>query len=175
VAEVVYYVASSLDGFIATPEGGVEWLAPFEVAGEDYGYGSFYESVDAVLLGARTYEQALGFPEWPYSAKPTWVFAHGVHGVTRGGVTVTKATPAEVVSALDTQGIGRAWLVGGGRLAGSFRAAGLITEYIVSVIPVLLGAGVPLLGAEGSHEDLRLVGTTRYGNGIVQLRYMPAR
>ena len=63
VLEVVYYVASSLDGFIATPDGGVEWLHPFEGTGEDYCYADFYQSVDSVLLGRRTYEKSLEFGE----------------------------------------------------------------------------------------------------------------
>lgn len=70
--EIVYYVAASLDGFIATPDGGIEWLKPFEGGEEDYGYGAFYASVEAVLLGRVTYEKSLEFPEWPYAGKPYW-------------------------------------------------------------------------------------------------------
>jgi len=63
--EIIYYVAASLDGFIATPDGGIDWLKPFEGTGEDYGYGGFYASIEAVLLGRVTYEQCLQFSEWP--------------------------------------------------------------------------------------------------------------
>ena len=72
--EVVYYVAASLDGYIATPDGGVEWLAPFEGTGEDYGYAKFYTSVDAVLLGRKTFEKSLSFGEWPYPGNPVGRF-----------------------------------------------------------------------------------------------------
>jgi dihydrofolate reductase len=173
VTEVVYYAASSLDGFIATPEGGLDWLAPFENSGEDYGYSAFYDSVEAVLLGSRTFEQALGFGEWPYPGKPTWVFSSRPLEPVPESVTVTDRSPAEVLDELGSHGVTRAWLVGGGRLAGSFQAAGLISSYIVSVIPVILGAGIPLLGGSGSVQRLQLVDTKQYPDGVLQLRYVP--
>jgi dihydrofolate reductase len=158
--EIVYYVAASLDGFIATPEGGIEWLLPFEIADEDYGYGEFYASVEAVLLGRKTYEASLAFPEWPYAGKPYWVFSS-----SNGN------TPANIVAEMKARGLRRAWLVGGGKLAAAFRAEGLITEHIVSVIPVILGAGIPLFDGAGAQENLRLVHSHPYANGIVQLHY----
>jgi dihydrofolate reductase len=160
--EILYYVAASLDGFIATPDGGIEWLRPFEGSGEDYGYGEFYASVEAVLLGRSTYEQCLQFPEWPYAGKPYWVFSKA-----------NRNTPSGVVAEMRARGIRRAWLVGGGKLAAAFRAEGLISEHIVSVIPVLLGAGVRLFDGPGPFEELRLVGSRAYDSGIVQLRYRP--
>lgn len=171
--EVVYYVASSLDGYIATPDGGLAWLAPFESSGEDYNYASFYASTDAVLLGSRTYEQALTFGEWPYPGKPAWVFSSRTLSSARDDVTVTDRTPVQVVAELEARGVERAWLVGGGALAGSFREAGLITEYIVSVIPVILGGGVALFGGAGPTQRLRLVDTKSYPDGVLQARYLP--
>ena len=170
--EVVYYVACSVDGYIASAEGGLEWLAPFEASSEDYGYADFYASIEAVVLGSRTYEQALTFGHWPYSGKPAWVFSKRDLALAPDDVIVTDRTPAEVVSELEERGIRRAWLVGGGELAGAFRAAGLITEYVVSVIPAILGSGVPLFGASGPEERLRLVDVTPYADGVVQLRYL---
>ena len=170
--EVIYYVACSLDGFIATPDGGLDWLTPFEASGEDYGYAEFYGSVDAVVLGSRTFEQALTFGEWPYPGKPSWVMSSRAIAPGRDDVTVTSRTPAEVVADIELLEIGRIWLVGGGALAGSFQAAGLITEFVVSFIPVILGEGVPLLGAAGARETLRLVSTKAYPDGVVQARYV---
>ena len=161
--EVVYYVAASLDGFIATRDGGIEWLRPFEGGAEDYGYGEFYASVEAVLLGRRTYEQCLQFPEWPYAGKPYWVFSSS-----------TRNTPAAVVQEMGQRGLRRAWLVGGGKLAASFRRERLITEYIVSVIPVILGEGIPLFDGDTPRQPLSLVGSRSYKSGIVQLRYANA-
>jgi dihydrofolate reductase len=186
--EIIYYVAASLDGFIATPDGGVAWLAPFEGTGEDYGYAAFYASIDALLLGSRTYEQVLTFGEWPYAGKPCWVCSQRALGPARPGVIVTAQAPRQIAAGLEARGIRRAWLVGGGRLAGAFRAEGLITETIVSVIPVILGAGIPLFGAPALDlsassltskvstvgEGLQLVEHKAYPNGVVQLRYVPA-
>lgn len=171
--EVIYYVATSLDGYIATPDGGLSWLAAFEGSVEDYGYNAFYNSVDVVLLGSRTFEQALTFGDWPYAGKPAWVFTSRRLGSARDDVTVTNRSPTEVVAHLEAQGLRRAWLVGGGSLAGSFRAAGLITEYIVSFMPVILGSGIPIFGGSGSEQRLRLVQTTPYPDGVLQLRYLP--
>lgn len=72
--EVVYYVAASLDGYIATDDGGVDWLAPFQSAKEDHGTGDLYSSVDALLMGSHTYEFALELGQWPSPDKPSWVF-----------------------------------------------------------------------------------------------------
>jgi len=171
VPEVVYYVAASLDGYIATSDGGIEWLSPFEGKGEDYGYAAFYASIDAVLLGRRTYAQCLTFGEWPYPGKPCWVFSHGRIKINEPGVTLTNQDPHQMVSELHARKLQRAWLVGGGELAGSFRREGLISEYIVSVVPVILGAGIPLFASGGTQEALKLVETNTYPSGIVQLRY----
>jgi dihydrofolate reductase len=84
---------------------------------------------------------------------------------------VTARVPAKVVAELKSRGYRRAWLVGGGKLAASFRAKGLITEYVVSIVPVVLGAGIPLFASRGPKEDLKLVESKSYPNGLVQLRY----
>jgi uncharacterized protein YhfF/dihydrofolate reductase len=169
--EIIYYVAASVDGFIATPDGGIAWLAPFEASAEDYGYAEFYASVDALLLGSRTYEQTLTFDPWPYPGKPCWVFSGRPLAAAQPGVIVTAQTPRQVAAELATRRVRRAWLVGGGRLADAFRTEGLITEYIVSIIPVILGAGIPLFGAAGLQEELHLVEHKVYLNGVVQLKY----
>ena len=162
--EIIYYVAASLDGFIATPEGGIDWLKPFEGTGEDYGYGEFYASIEAVLLGRVTYEQCLEFPEWPYAGKPYWVLSR-----TQGKTAAN--TPASVVAEMKARGLRRAWLVGGGKLAAAFRAERLITQHIVSIVPVLLGAGIPLFDGPGPRDELRLLGSRGYPSGIIQVRY----
>jgi len=158
--EIIYYVASSLDGLIATPDGGIDWLKPYEGTNEDYGYAEFYASIEAVLLGRATYEKCLEFPEWPYAGKPYWVFSR-----SNGN------TPASVVAEMKARGLRRAWLVGGGKLAAAFRAAGLITEHIVAIVPVLLGAGIPLFDGPGPTQQLRLLSSRSFASGIVQLRY----
>ena len=169
---LIYYVASSLDGYIAIPDGGLEWLAPFEGKDEEYGYTEFYESIDAVLLGSRTYEKCLTFGAWPFPGKPSWVFSRRGIAAAHEDIIITPDRPEQVMAELKERGVGRAWLVGGGALAGSFRDRRLITEYIVSIIPVILGEGIPLFAASGEREYLRLADSRSYPNGVVQLRYL---
>lgn len=172
VLELVYYVAASVDGYIARPDGGLDWLTPYEGGDEDYGYAQFYKSVDAVLMGRKTYEKSLSFGVWPYPGKPCWVFSHGSAKNVPADVVVTTQSPALVVSEIASRGIKRAWLVGGGALAASFQFHGLITEYIVTIIPVILGDGIPLFAPSGSTEKLRLVEAKQYPSGLMQLRYL---
>lgn len=170
--EIVYYVAVSVDGYIAKPDGGLDWLAPYEGGDQDYGYAQFYQSVDAVLMGRKTYEQCRSFDTWPYPGKPCWVFSHGSSKNLPADVVVAAQSPARVVPELAARGIKRAWLVGGGALAASFQSQGLITEYIVTIIPVILGDGVPLLAPSGAIGHLRLVEARQYPAGLMQLRYL---
>lgn len=171
--ELVYYVATSLDGYIATTDGGVHWLDP--CVGEDYGYDAFYASIDAAWQGRATYEKCLEFGEWPYPGKSSVVFTHAKLGSERDDVRFTAEPPAVEMVRAEREGHRRIWLVGGGGLATTCRDAGLISEYIVSVIPVLLGAGIPLLARGGTLERLALCDTRSWSNGVVQLRYRPAR
>lgn len=173
--EIVYHVAASLDGFIAAADGGVEWLSGLDESATDHGLEAFYAELDGLILGRRTYEQVLGFGDWPYPGKPCWVMARSAPppGPVPSEVTITPATPAEVAAEAAARGLRRVWLVGGGGLAASFRAAGLIDEYLVAVIPMILGAGIPLFGAPGPLERLRLVESQAYPTGVVRLRYRP--
>jgi dihydrofolate reductase len=167
--ELVYYVASSLDGHIATPDGGVEWLNDF--FGVEYGFHDFYDPVDATWMGRGTYEKCLEFGQWPYPGKASVVFTHAALSTDRDDVRFTSAPPAVELERAAREGHRKVWLVGGGGLATACRAAGVITEYIVTVIPVVLGAGIPLLARGGPVERLTLHETKHWENGVVQLRY----
>jgi dihydrofolate reductase len=170
--EVVYYVASSLDGYIATPDGSVDWLSPFQVSGEDHGAGELAASVDALLLGSHTYEFALKLGQWPSPGTPSWVFTRRELPVLHPSITLTTRAPSEVLASLASQGFRRAWLMGGGKLAASFHGEGLISRYIVSVFPVLLGEGVPVIAPHPSRADaLRFVEAKSFPSGIVRLTY----
>jgi dihydrofolate reductase len=175
MTKIIYYVASSLDGYIATQDGGVDWLSAYNTTEEDYGYAAFFDSVDGLIEGSRTYEQALSFGEWPHPGKPCWVCTHRHIESKHPEVTFTQASPSELVSELRRLGLGRVWLVGGGQLAASFRAQGLIDEYIVSVIPTVLGSGISLFGSPGPQENLKLVECKPYAGGLVQLHYLRER
>ena len=174
MTEVAYYVAASLDGFIATAGGGVDWLSVVERPGEDYGHTDFFASVDALLMGSVTYEQVLGFGQWPYGDKPCWVLSQRPLEAASPGVIITPQSPPEIVAELEERHIKRVWLVGGSAVAASFRAQGLISEYVVSVIPVILGEGIPLFATGGLQEALTLVECVSFESGLVRLIYVSA-
>lgn len=169
--EVVYYVACSVDGFIATSDGGVEWLSAVEHEGEDFGFAEFFASIDAMIMGSRTYEKVTELGEWPYHDTPCWVLSRRRLLPHTRGVTVTDADATEVLSEVADRGLHRLWLVGGSRIASSFLADGRIDECIVSVIPVLLGHGIPLFTDQQGHERLELIGCRQCAGGVVGLRY----
>ena len=170
--EIVYYVAASLDGYIAAPDGNVDWLTPYFTPEGEKNYNDFYASTDALLLGRRTYQQILGFGTWPYPGKPAFVLARTATKAINDDITITTKTPADIAAELSARNLRRTWLVGGAQLASAFRSEGLISEYIINVIPMLLGNGVPLLTPPSPVERLRLTGTTQLPLGIVQLRYL---
>ena len=170
--EVVYYVASSLDGYIATQDGGVDWLSSFDVRGEDHGTRELHASVDALLLGSATYEFALKLGHWPSPDKLSWVFTGRELRVLHPSISLTSQTPGEVLELLAARGLRRAWLMGGGKLATSFEAAGRISRYMISVFPILLGSGIPLFAAHSSPpKSLHLIAAKPFKSGIVQLVY----
>ncbi|MBL9034132.1 MAG: dihydrofolate reductase [Rhodospirillaceae bacterium] len=180
MVEIVYYAAASLDGYIATRDGGIDWLPPIQPEGLDYGYGDFYASVDALLMGSRTYEQIQRQAEWPYKGKPTWVFTRrpldlpeeASPGEAR--VTFTAERPETIVDTLALNRVKRAWIVGGGKLASSFRERGLIHSYGIGLVPAILGGGIPLLAPHGELEKLILTGCQSYPDGVTVLWYRKA-
>lgn len=168
---VVYSAAVSLDGFIADVHGGVEWLHDAMVPGEGYGLREFMASIDAVLMGSRTYEKSLELGGPGYGPKvPCWVFS-GRDLPSAGGMIVTRETPSAVVSQLRERGVRRAWLMGGGKLASSFLAAGLIDEVSLGVMPVVLGDGLPLFADGIGPTRLNLVESKTYKGGALGLTY----
>ncbi len=172
MSQIAYYVAASLDGYIADADGGVGWLP--EGDGDDYGYSEFYAGVDALLIGRRTYDQVLGFGQWPYAGKPAYVFTSHPPDDNPYGVEFVRADPVDFAREIASQYDGTVWLVGGGNLAEQFRRAGLIDEYLIFVMPVALGRGVPLFGGDAPPTTLTLSETHAYDDGVVMLRYSPA-
>jgi len=171
------FIAASLDGFIARPNGGLDWLEAVRSPTEDYGYQAFFDSVDALLLGSATYDTIRGFDEWPFGDKPCYVATSQSLRPVRHEVFV-RGNPVELSRQLAERGHSRVYL-DGARLIRSFLATGLVTELNLSVVPVLLGSGIPLFresGGEPAYREhrLKLVGTQGFPTGLVQLRYTTA-
>lgn len=171
-AALIYYVAASLDGYIARPDGRVDWLKPIEEAGDDHGYQAFYDSIDGLLMGRVTYETILAFGgAWPYPGKPCTVLTRGDPAPVAPEVRISHDTPALAIADLAAAGCKRIWLVGGGSLAGTCYSAGLLDELVVSFIPHLLGAGIPMF-ATGLERRLQLREQRSFPTGVVQLHYL---
>lgn len=161
------FIATSLDGFIARKDGGLDWLKTVEQPGEDYGYAEFAGSVDAIVMGRSTYDIVVGFDVWPYAGKRMFVLTHRPT-TARHGEEMIAGTPADVVAKLEDEGVKRAYIDGGATIR-QFLAAGLIDDITVSVIPILLGDGIPLFG--GTEHPLALEAVEQWPTGLVQLRY----
>ncbi len=169
--KVILYIATSLDGFIARPDGDVDWLSMVDQPGEDYGYYQFYESVDALVMGRKTYEIPAGVEEWPYPGKQSFVFTHRDIKTSRDDVTFVSDPVEQVMEQMCDQGFQNVWLVGGGELIRSFLAHNLIDEHIISVIPILLGEGIPLFPPPCPEQKLELVGSSQYKSGLIEAHY----
>jgi dihydrofolate reductase len=173
MAEVVLYIASSLDGYIADHAGGVGWLERFNQAGEDYGYGAFLDGVGTLLMGARTYHQVRGFGDWPYPGKRTIVFTHGWLGPDApDGVEAFGGDPGALLGRV-RDAAGDIWLVGGSDLIGQFMAIDGIDEYRIFLMPVLLGTGIPLFAPGIPGLNLSLEQVRSFTHGVVELTYRP--
>jgi dihydrofolate reductase len=176
----LYYTATSLDGFIATPDDSLEWLFPLGDINET-GYPEFIKQVGALAMGSSTYEWMLrhvmkpgtgaGNP-WPYS-QPTWVFSsRSLPGIPSADVRFVKGDVRPVHDQMRAAAQGKnIWLVGGGDLVGQFYDAGFLDELIIQVGSVTLGAGKQLLPRQITSPPLKLVSVKRFGPGFAELRY----
>ena len=165
------FIATSLDGFIARVNGELDWLPAG--GGEEHGYEAFIATVDALVIGRKTYETVLGFDTWPYDVKPVYVLSTHTLAPAPPGAAVERLSgaPAEIVAQLSARGIGHVYVDGGITIQG-FLQAGLIQRLIITRIPVLLGAGIPLFGPLVRDINLRHVGTRQYASGLVQSEYV---
>jgi dihydrofolate reductase len=175
--KIIVYIATSADGYIARPDGDVEWLnrRPRTV---DYGMRKFYSTIDTILWGRKTYDWLLSYSRkagktgslfdtkvanYVFSRKPPKRAAPGATFVSepvRAFSQRLRATPGKHI-----------WMMGGGGLIASFLDAGEIDEFDIHVIPVLIGEGIPLVAPRHRDVPLRLRSSRKYPDGVVRLRY----
>lgn len=170
-----YFVAASLDGFIATPDHNLDWLTSFDGAeGVAAHYQRFLSEVGVLAMGAATYEFLLAqnLEEWPYPNQKTWVFTtRALPAFPGASLVFTRADVPTVHAELERAAQGKnIWLVGGGKLAAQFAAHHLLDELWLSIVPVVLGAGISVL-PQGVAGQLELLSVTQFGRGMVELRY----
>ena len=162
------YIATSLDGYIAGPNGELDWL---EAGGSlDYGYRDFYASIDTTLMGNATYPVTLTVDTFPYSEKANYVFTRSTPPPDSLHVRFVSGDIAAFVRALK-EGPGKdIWLVGGGQINTIMLNAGLIDELILTVFPLALGHGIPLFAPGATRSGFRTVGCETYTTGLIQWR-----
>ena len=174
MGKIVLYIASSLDGYIADPSGGIGWLESLpNPEGEDHGYQALLSSVSSILMGRLTYEKILSFGiEWPYAGLSTFVATHRSDWkISTPNTEVWSAGLHEKVRQLKRNAEKDCSLVGGGILISSLLEADLIDRMIISMAPVLLGNGVPLFPAGIPVSTWSLTEVKTYGTGIANLTY----
>jgi dihydrofolate reductase len=168
------FIGTSVDGFIARPNGELDFL-PAD-GGEPHGYNEFIASVDALVIGRKTFETVLGFPgEWAYCDKRVVVLSGQPLNLSearaRGGnVQQMDGSPSEIVAKLEGAGI-RHIYVDGGVTIQRFLREGLIQRLIITRVPVLIGEGIPLFGVLPRDVRLRHVSTQHYASGLVKTEY----
>jgi dihydrofolate reductase len=179
-ASAAVFVATSLDGFIARPDGSLDWLNAANALiprGEDCGYGEFVRSIDVVVMGRNTFEQVLTFDVWPYADRRVVVLssrAIEIPAALAATVSASAEAPGALLERLTAEGAKRLY-VDGGITIQRFLAAGLIDDITVTLIPVLLGRGRPLFGPGAQDIQLTLRGSKTFEFGFVQLSYRVTR
>jgi dihydrofolate reductase len=168
---VSIFIGASVDGFIARPNGDLDFL-PAD-GGEPHGYNEFIATVDALVIGRKTFETVLAFPTWPYGDKRVVVLSSRPldFSAVRGGVVEQMSgTPAEIVAKLEASGAHHVYLDGGITIQ-RFLRAGLVHRLTITRVPVLIGEGIPLFGSLPRDVHLQHVATRHYASGLVQSEY----
>jgi dihydrofolate reductase len=164
------YIAASLDGFIATPDGGVGWLDDYN--SPELGYDEFMKSIGTVVMGRATYEQAIGFGgPWPYAGKRTIVLTSRPIPSPPAGVERWPGDVASLADHLRSKSKKDVWICGGARTARAFLDLDQVDRIELYVIPVLLGDGLPLFERSVHQSSLRLDRTRSFENGVVEIVY----
>jgi dihydrofolate reductase len=169
--KVVLFIAMSLDGYIADAKGDIGFLSAVEQPGEDYGYGEFIQTVDTVVLGRKTYDKVLGFGiPFPHADKQTYVITR-TPGPSKDRIHFYTGNPGDLIRQLKEESGKNIFVDGGAEIVNALLKENLIDEFIISIIPVLLGDGVALFNPNRPGAGLKHVNTRSFGKGLVQLHY----
>jgi dihydrofolate reductase len=167
--KVKLFIASSLDCYIAREDGGIDWL----FTDDDYGYTKFYDSIDTIIVGRKSYDQSLTFDDYPYKGKKVYVFTRKKirKNNNEQDVVYIDTNIQDFVTSL-TQSIGKdIWLIGGSEIVSVLLNVGLVDEIILSIHPIILGTGIPLLRDIQKEVNLKLENSLSFDSGLTQLYY----
>lgn len=170
--KIKLYIASSLDGKIASDDGSFQFLDEYNSPAEDYGYNEFLDSVDITIMGNTTYQQIRNFESgFPYKSKRNYVFTRNTELKADENVTYISRDHLSFIQTLKKDNGKDIWLIGGGKINSFFLTNKLLDELILFIIPVLLGDGIPLFEKTDFFSKVQLTGTKTYNNGVIELKY----
>lgn len=176
--KIILFIVSSLDGYIADENGSLDWILS-KNRNEDYGFLSFYQTIDALVMGSKTYERFLIYGDWPYLEKKTYVFTQRPLTTKQENIVFVADDVNKFVASLRKENIQdelirdenftqNFWLVGGAKLIASFHNQALIDEYIITIIPKLLQRGILLPKVVRDKVGLIDLGVKHFDDGVVQ-------
>jgi dihydrofolate reductase len=175
---IIVHIATSADGFIARRDGGIDWL---DRAKGSYGMGTFWKSIDTILWGRKTYEMVLKFvkegkasPDM-YGGVKNYVFSHRPPKKVLDGFEFVKEPIKKFAKRLRAQKGKNIWMMGGGEIIASFLDESEIDEFIIHVIPVFIGEGIPLIAPRHRTVPLKLLSIKKFPDGVVRLHYAVTR
>ena len=172
--KVSVFIATSLDGYIAKPDGNIDWLMDkrYELEGEDFGYQDLYDACDLLVMGRNSFEKVAGFDEWPYPGKRVIVLSRSLKTLSKqiDNVELFNGSIAALTEMLTLQNCNHIY-IDGGQVIQAFLEEGVVTDMTITTIPVLLGEGIKLFGTLSQEKHLNLLSAKGYDNGFVQSKY----
>jgi dihydrofolate reductase len=169
--KIIVNAATSVDGFIARPDGDLEWLTSRPVPKGFYDMGKFIASVDAKILGRKTYEKSLALGAKFDAKTKNYVFSTHRPAKAANEVEFVSEPIAAFARKLRAASGKNIWMMGGGGIIAAFLDAAAIDQFIITVIPVLIGDGIPLIAPRHRQVPLRLLSTRQFEDGVTQLHY----
>lgn len=167
--EIRGFIAATLDGYIASPDGSIDWLEEFGKF--DYGYSAFIAQIETVVIGRRTYDQVKQLLGWPYAGKRAIIVSHRAVEDPPEGAELWSGDTVELVKRLRESATGDVWVIGGSELQQQFLDADGLDRIEVHVIPLLLGDGIPLWPRTARRRRLTVKSATQIAGGMVRLEY----
>ncbi len=170
--KVILYIAMSLDGYIARQDGDLDWLLKFQSADEDYGYHEFIKSVDTIMMGRKTYDKVLSFGIGvPHLDKKCYIITRRERN-SEGNISFYNNSMKDLISQLKAGSGKNIFVDGGAEIVNELMRLNLIDEFIISIIPVILGSGIRLFHNSIPEHPLMLTSSKSYESGLVQLHYL---
>ena len=169
--KVIVYIAMSLDGYIADSSGNLDFLDLVIEENEDYGYCEFIDSVSTVIIGRKTYDKILSFGiPFPHPDKEVFVISHTSRLISRK-IHFYTGSLAKLIEDLKNSKVKNIFVDGGGKLVSTMISQNLVDEIIISIIPIILGDGIPLFNNNLDQKKLKLIDSKSFNKGLVQLHY----